>query len=84
MSLNFLCRSLSSAKAYASVAVNAVSKYREIYRLINSSLDATSAANRTSNEMLGLVRFKTVLSLILELVIPVVCLFYFDTPIYGF
>ena len=51
------CRTFSSAKAHASVAVNAINKYREIYRLINSSLEATNAANRTSNEILELVRF---------------------------
>ena len=59
----FPYRSFSSAKTHASVAVNAVNKYREVYKLINGSLEATNAANKTSNEILTLVRFMTKFSM---------------------
>lgn len=51
-----LFRSFATAKSYATVAVNAVRTYREIYRLINSSLEAVNTANKTATDILNTVR----------------------------
>ncbi len=48
-------RTFASAKNYASTAVNAVNTYREIYRLINSSLIAANAANESAAQITSLV-----------------------------
>eukprot|EP00794_Sanderia_malayensis_P010016 gene10016-11039_t len=46
-----LTANFSSAKNYASTAVNAVNTYREIYRLINESIIAANKANETATQI---------------------------------
>ncbi|XP_065060169.1 laminin subunit alpha-1-like [Rhopilema esculentum] len=53
---NLLSTSFTSAKSHASAAVNAVNTYREIYRLINSSLETAKLANNSANEILKLMQ----------------------------
>ena len=54
-SLNCICSAFVSAKAHGANAVNAVGRYEAISRLINQSLELSTQANRSVQEVLNVV-----------------------------